>query len=142
MLSVSLTVKNPKLSEIWKHKALDKIAKVEKAVRHSALNVYNGSRDKSPVVTGNFRDSITIKYYVEGVKTMAFIGSNVIYAADLEYNENMYSNSEKMGERTRYVKGKAMHLNQTNANAQWGMFRKSLAEETETFKRNLADALK
>jgi phage gpG-like protein len=95
------------------------------ALRYSALEVYNGARDKCPVVTGNLRGSINIKYVFEYPNYAAFIGTNVEYAADQEFNDWYNHHHEK----------------QKNSNAQWGFFRKSLAEVEPTYRERVANVL-
>ena len=117
MLEVSLQILNPNLAKLYKDKAKKKYNLIEKAVRYSALEIYAGARDKCPVVTANLRDSIDIKYFYEGPKILAFIFSNVWYAAQQEYSESFNHD----------------HPDQKNRNAQWGFFRKSLAQESPNF---------
>jgi hypothetical protein len=125
MLQVSYQVLNPGLAKVWKQRATKKVDLLDKAIRYSALAIYNGARDKCPVVTANLRDSISIKYYADGPKAVAFIFSNVEYASDQEYSES-YNH---------------FHKDQKNPNAQFGFFRKSLAEEGPNFESRVKEIL-
>jgi len=105
----------------------DKIKKnLKTVVRYSALEVHQGARDKCPVVTGNLRDSIDIKYMFEDPNYAAFIGTNVEYAADQEYNDwyDHFANPK-----------------QVNRNAQFGFFRTTLAEVDPKFRERVAHVL-
>jgi phage gpG-like protein len=95
---------------------------IERNLRYSALQVYNGARDKCPVVTGNLRDSIDIKYVNEYPNFAAYIGTNVEYAEAQEFND-WYNHN---------------HPDQKNSNAQWGFFRKSLAEVEPEFRDRMS----
>lgn len=100
-------------------------ANLERAVRYSAMEIYNASRAKCPVITGNLRDSISIKYLNEYPNFAAFIGTNVEYAQAQEFNE-WYEHH---------------HPDQKNANAQFGFFRKSLAEVEPAFRERVSNIL-
>ena len=100
-------------------------ANLQLALRYSAMEVYNGARDKCPVVTGNLRDSIDIKYVFEDPNYAAYIGTNVEYAASQEFND-WYNHH---------------HEHQKNSNAQWGFFRKSLAEVEPKLKERVEHVL-
>lgn len=94
-------------------------------VRYHATDLWNKARDKCPVDTANLRDSIDIRYSFEAPNYGAKIFSNVEYAQDQEYNEN-YKHSRP---------------EQKNTNAQFGFFRKSLAEVEPDFIRHVTDFL-
>ena len=96
-----------------------------------ALKIWNGARDKCPVVTGNLRGSIG---WVMLDDFSALVYSNVEYAEVQEYSED-FSHFDRVYD----IKG--MQMKQKNENAQWGFFRKSLAEVIPEYKTALGEAL-
>ena len=111
---------------------------LELAVRYSAIEVHQGARDLVPVVTGNLRDSIDIVYLFEPPNFGALISSNVEYAGPVEFNE--YAD-HSIGPRDRTVHGKIQHMQQSNAKATFGYFRKTQAEVEPRFKERVAQVL-
>ena len=127
MLKVSVDIIGPDLARSYNSKLKALTGSIDKAVRYSALKIYNDARERCPVVTGNLRGSTDIKYIYEGPTTAALIFTNVIYGRDIEY-------IEKEHPLTYTDKGT---LRQKNPQATWGYFRKALATEGPEFKKRL-----
>ena len=104
-------------------KLIDKFPKLrEKAKSVLASNSYFlqwKSQEKCPVDTGTLKRSIVWKWEQDNNEGLAtFIGTNIPYAGEQEFNEQYHHN---IGE--------------------WGYFRKSLAETAPKFKKDLEDVI-